>query len=60
MVVGQDGELDGIGLGVRLGVLLRSSGRCPVVESDRDLVPQILLAGTKYQASNFQVIATHF
>ena len=60
MVVGQDGELDGVGLGVRLGVLLGSSGRRPVVESNRDVVPQILLAGTKYQASNLQVVATHY
>ena len=34
VVVGQDGELDGIGLGIRLGVLLGSSGRRPVVEAD--------------------------
>ena len=60
MVVSQDGNLDNIGLGVSVGVLLGTSGSRPVVESDWDVVSEILLACTKYQASNLQVIVTHF
>ena len=59
MVVGQDRELDAVGLGVQVGVLLGFSARHPVIESDRDVVPEILFAGTKYQAYDLQIVA-HF
>ena len=55
MVVGEDGNLDNVGLG-RIGILFGSSNRCPVVESNQDVVPETLLVGTKYQALRFKIL----
>ena len=59
VVVGEDGELDDVGLG-QIGIHFGSSDRRPVVESNWDVVPETLLTGTEYQAFRFQVVIHFF